>query len=142
MNIYHLENFYYFYDCINKELSYNIERYKNYIIFGNLKKNFLHLSKNIGIPENEIKKNNKIINNEPLSILDYTQLVYFKENLFLTHKKGNINIFEFKDFSFHLIFTYTLIEGIYDRYIIVGDYNNTFFIKDNLLNYTYEFNII
>ena len=141
-NIYHLENFYYFYDYINKELTYNIERYKHYIIFGNFEKNFLHLSKNIDISKNEIKQNNKIVHNEPFSILDYTQLDYFKENIFLILTKRNINFLEFKDFSFHLIFTYEIMETDSDTYIQIGEYNNTFFLIYEFGIYFFEFNII
>lgn len=142
-NIYHLENFYYFYDYINKELTYNIERYKHYIIFGNFEKNFLHLSKNIDISKNEIKQNNKIVHNEPFPILSYTQLVYFRENIFLILTKGNINFLEFKDFSFHLIFTYEIKETDFDVYIQIGEYNNTFFLKYDYGGvYFFEYNII
>ena len=142
-NIYHHENFYYFYDYINKELTYNIERYKHYIIFGIFEKNLLHLSKNIHISKNEIIQNNKIVHNEPFSILDYTQLVYFKENIFLILTKGNINFLEFKEFSFHLIFTYEIKEIDFSPKIQIGEYNNTFFLMYEYGSvYFFDYNII
>ena len=57
--------------------------------------------------------------------------------------KRNINFLEFKNFSFHLIFTYEIKEAYFDVSIQIGEYNNTFFLIYEYGGvYFFEYNII
>ena len=56
--------------------------------------------------------------------------------------KENLCFLKFKDFYFHLIFTYEIKETDFNKYIQIGEYNNTFFLIYDYHVKFFEYNII
>lgn len=146
---YNYENHYYFYNYINKELKSEEKKYKNYIILGKIN-NFISLPKKSDISDindNGKYKTDKMINTNnnrphPFYIEDYTRLYYFKENWFLLLRSEKLYLLEFKDFSFYPIYELLVEVDIILDHIIIGQYNNTFFlIRKFLYTYCFEYNM-
>ena len=132
---YNFENFNYLYDSINKEHIFNTERYKDYLFMKEIEKNF---------EEKEVL--NKSIDSEDLKKktesgldIDYIQnlgkLQYLKENIFFDYERNLIKFFEFKNFSFKLIFFYNLKKFRINN-VQAAKYSNTI-----LLNFELKKNI-
>ena len=138
------KNFNYFNEYINNELQSKISRYTDYILFGkSLKTNW---APSVEFPE---FKNKSPIKETQSYLGDYTNLEYFKDNIFIKSELlyndkyySKISFYEFNDFSFELISTHIFnSEFEINDYYKIGKYNSIFCIKKYLIN-KFEYNFI
>ena len=134
-NYYNYENYNYLYNYINKEINIENSKLNNYILNGD---NLYPEEKDIIIKPIPILKTEEIdlkdeVINFP-SINNLNKLEYFKDNIFFIflednfRKKKTIILYEYRDFSFKELCTYSFESSYKIGKIKVSHYNNYIFL--------------